>query len=144
MWLRIITSCFLLVLIFILVLNPGTEVAMATGGCLTLPEPLLDKDSHSWFKRFEVCSTTGMQQRCCYAFLLKGCAYESLMEAKTDSYQHLKAALLKHLSPDIPMHQSSIEKTVFSPGPGYGLWEFVVIPYGLTGATVPKPAAWTW
>ena len=23
----------------------------------------------------------------------------------------------------------------FSPGPGYGLWEFVVMPYGLTGAT---------
>ena len=33
------------------------------------------------------------------------------------------------------MHQSSIEKTAFSPGPGYGLWEFVVMPYGLTGAT---------
>ena len=34
-----------------------------------------------------------------------------------------------------PMHQASIEKTAFSPGPGYGLWEFVVMPYGLTGAT---------
>ena len=34
-----------------------------------------------------------------------------------------------------PMHQSSIEKTAFCPGPGYGLWEFVVMPYGLTGAT---------
>jgi len=32
-----------------------------------------------------------------------------------------------------PMHKSSIEKTVFSPGPG--LWEFVVMPYGLMGAT---------
>jgi len=29
----------------------------------------------------------------------------------------------------------SIEKTAFSPGPGCGLWEFVIIPYGLTGAT---------
>ena len=34
-----------------------------------------------------------------------------------------------------PMHPSSIEKTAFSPGPGYGLWEFLVMPYGLTGAT---------
>ena len=33
-----------------------------------------------------------------------------------------------------PMHEESIEKTAFSPGPGYGLWEFTVMPYGLTGA----------
>ena len=34
-----------------------------------------------------------------------------------------------------PMQKESIEKTAFSPGPGYGLWEFTVMPYGLTGAT---------
>ena len=34
-----------------------------------------------------------------------------------------------------PMNEASIEKTAFSPGPGYGLWEFTVMPYGLTGAT---------
>ena len=34
-----------------------------------------------------------------------------------------------------PMHKSYIEKIALSPGPGYGLWEFVVMPYGLTGAT---------
>ena len=34
-----------------------------------------------------------------------------------------------------PVHKDSIEKTAFSPGPGYGLWEFTVMPYGLTGAT---------
>ena len=34
-----------------------------------------------------------------------------------------------------PMSESSIEKTAFCPGPGYGLWEFTVMPYGLTGAT---------
>ena len=34
-----------------------------------------------------------------------------------------------------PMHSHSIEKTAFCPGPGYGLWEFTVMPYGLTGAT---------
>ena len=33
------------------------------------------------------------------------------------------------------MEEQSIEKTAFCPGPGYGLWEFVVMPYGLTGAT---------
>ena len=34
-----------------------------------------------------------------------------------------------------PMQKDSMEKTAFSPGPGYGLWEFTVMPYGLTGAT---------
>ena len=34
-----------------------------------------------------------------------------------------------------PMEETSIEKTAFCPGPGYGLWEFTVMPYGLTGAT---------
>ena len=34
-----------------------------------------------------------------------------------------------------PMSETSIEKTAFCPGPGYGLWEFTVMPYGLTGAT---------
>jgi len=33
------------------------------------------------------------------------------------------------------MQEASIEKTAFFPGPGYCLWEFVVMPYGLTGAT---------
>ena len=32
------------------------------------------------------------------------------------------------------MSEESIEKTAFCPGPGYGLWEFTVMPYGLTGA----------
>ena len=34
-----------------------------------------------------------------------------------------------------PMEKSSTEKTAFCPGPGYGLWKFNVMPYGLTGAT---------
>lgn len=33
------------------------------------------------------------------------------------------------------MEPQSIEKTAFCPGPGYGLWEFTRMPYGLTGAT---------
>ena len=34
-----------------------------------------------------------------------------------------------------PMQEQSIEKIAFCPGPGYGLWEFTVMPYGLTEAT---------
>ena len=34
-----------------------------------------------------------------------------------------------------PMEEQSIEKTAFCPGPGYGLWEFTRMPYGLTCAT---------
>ena len=34
-----------------------------------------------------------------------------------------------------PIEPESIEKTAFCPGPGYGLWEFTRMPYGLTGAT---------
>ena len=34
-----------------------------------------------------------------------------------------------------PMEEQLIEKTAFCPGPGYGFWEFVVMSYGLTGAT---------
>ena len=33
------------------------------------------------------------------------------------------------------MSKESMEKTAFCPGPGHGLWEFTVMPYGLTGAT---------
>ena len=33
------------------------------------------------------------------------------------------------------MEEESNEKTVFGPGSGYGLWEFIMMPYGLTGAT---------
>ena len=34
-----------------------------------------------------------------------------------------------------PMDSGSVEKSAFCPGPGYGLWEFTVMPYGLTNAT---------
>ena len=33
------------------------------------------------------------------------------------------------------MEAQSIEKIAFCPGPGYGLWEFTRMPYGLTCAT---------
>ena len=34
------------------------------------------------------------------------------------------------------MEAQSIEKTAFCPGPGYSLWEFTVMPYGLTCTTM--------
>ena len=34
-----------------------------------------------------------------------------------------------------PMCETSIEKIAFCPGPGYGIWEFTVMPYGLMGGT---------
>ena len=34
-----------------------------------------------------------------------------------------------------PMDNGSIKKTAFCPGPEYGLWEFTVMPHGLTSAT---------
>ena len=43
---------------------------------------------------------------------------------------HLRSAYWQY-----PMHQSSFEKIAFCPGPGYGLWEFVVISCGLMWAT---------
>ena len=33
------------------------------------------------------------------------------------------------------MNEDLIEKTAFCPGPGFGLWKFTTIPYGLTGVT---------
>ena len=33
------------------------------------------------------------------------------------------------------MQKQSIEKTAFCPGPGYSLWEFTTMPYGLIYAT---------
>ena len=33
------------------------------------------------------------------------------------------------------MDKDSVEKATFCPDPGYGLWEFLVMPYGLTGVT---------
>jgi len=33
------------------------------------------------------------------------------------------------------MEPESVEKISFYPGPGYGLWEFTRMPYGLMGVT---------
>ena len=55
---------------------------------------------------------------------------QKLANKKIFSKIHLKSAYWQ-----FPMHKDSIEKTAFTPGPRYGLWEFTVMPNGLTGAT---------
>jgi len=88
---------------------------MATGGQgIALPEPLQDTDARSWFRRFEVCSAANGwdegKQLLRLPTLLKGRAwavYEALGNEETDSYAHLKAALLTKLSPDTDEHRLS-------------------------------------
>ena len=81
---------------------------MATGGSLALPEPLEGKDTKSWFKRYEVYGTANgwnnQKKLSCLPTLLKGRAwavYDSLHDdGDTDTYEHLKAAILKRLCSD--------------------------------------------
>jgi len=79
---------------------------MATGG-LALLEPLHDDDARSWFKRFKVCAAANgwdtAKQLLCLPKLLRGRAWEifdSLGDGDTDTYAHLKEALLLRFSPD--------------------------------------------
>jgi len=73
---------------------------MATGGGLTLPEPLQNEDTTSWFKWFKVCSVANGwdddKKRLRLPTLLRGRAwaiFDSLGE-ETDIYDYLKAAIL--------------------------------------------------
>ncbi|XP_065903800.1 retroviral-like aspartic protease 1 [Dysidea avara] len=61
----------------------------------------------SWFKRFEVCAAANdwnaAKKLLRVPTLLKGRAwavFDSLTEAETDSYDHLKSAVLAQLAPD--------------------------------------------
>ena len=82
---------------------------MASGGGhgLALPEPLQDEGAKSWFKRFEVCAAANewndKKKLLRAPTLLKGRAwavYDALPDSETDTYAHLKQALLSRLSPD--------------------------------------------
>ena len=80
---------------------------MATGGGLALPEPLVDDEARSWFKRYEVCASANgwndQKKLLRLPTLLKGrswAIYDSLQDEETDTYDHLKAAILKRLCPD--------------------------------------------
>lgn len=63
---------------------------------ITLPEPLHGEDAKSWFKRFEVCAAANEWDD--GKKLLR--TPTSLSEAETDTYEHLKTALLVRLFPD--------------------------------------------
>ena len=79
---------------------------MATGGGLALPENLQDEDLRSWFKRFEVCAAANgwdeAKKLLRLPTQLRGRAwaiYDLLGEDSTDTYAHLKSALLQRLCP---------------------------------------------
>ena len=88
--------------------NIGAETRDDMAGLgIALPEPLHGEDAKSWFKRFEVCAAANewpdAKKLLRVPTLLKGRAwaiFESLSEAETDTYAHLKTALLARLSPD--------------------------------------------
>ena len=74
---------------------------------IALPEPLHGDDAKSWLKRFEVCTAENewddAKKLLRAPTLLKGrpwAVYESLSEAETDTYAHLKTKMLARLSPD--------------------------------------------
>ena len=93
-----------------LVPKPECKQDMATGGGLAQPEPLVDNEARSWFKRYEVCTSENgwndqkkLLQPVRLPTLLKGCSwaiYDLLQDEETDTYDHLKVAILKRLSPD--------------------------------------------
>ena len=86
---------------------------MATGTGIALPEVLRGEDAKAWFKRFEVCAAANGwndgQKLCRVPTLLQGRAwavYDSLTEEETDTYAHLKDALLQQLCPDTDEERS--------------------------------------
>jgi len=94
-----------------LYIGAETQDIAAGGQGIALPEPLQDADAKSWFRCFEICSTANgweeAKQLLCLPMLLRGRAwavYEALADDQTDTYAHLKAALLAKLSPDTDEH----------------------------------------
>ena len=80
---------------------------MASGTGIALPEVLCGEDAKLWFKRFEVCAGANgwndERKLCRVPTLLQGRAwavYDSLTDGETDTYEHLKEALLQQLCPD--------------------------------------------
>ena len=80
-------------------------MACRTG--LALPEVLQDGDAKSWFRRFEVCAAANdwnnAKKLKRLPTLLRGRAwavFDALPDASTDTYKHLKEALLGNLCPD--------------------------------------------
>lgn len=80
---------------------------MAASTGLALPEPLLDGDARSWFKRFEICAAANewgdVKKLRRVPTLLRGRAwavYDALSDEQTESYENVKKAILERLCPD--------------------------------------------
>ena len=80
---------------------------MASGTGIALPEVLRGEDAKSWFKHFEVCAGANgwnnKKKLRRVPTLLQGRAwavYDSLTDEDTDTYAHLKEALLQQLCLD--------------------------------------------
>ena len=103
----IITECELHVSSTLVPKLGKLSMATSTGSGIILPVSLQDDNARSWFKWFEVCyaanSWNDAKRLVSLPILLKGRAwaiYEVLTEEQTDTYAHLKEALLSRLSPD--------------------------------------------
>ena len=85
----------------------GTETLNGSSTGLALPEVLQDGDAKSWFKRSEVCAAANEwdngKKFKHLPTLLRGRAwaiFDALPDTSTDTYEHLKEALLSRLSLD--------------------------------------------
>ena len=92
---------------------------MASGTGLALPEVLQDGDAKSWFKRFEVCAVANEwddeKKLKRLPTLLRGRAwaiFDALPDTSTDTYEHLKAALMSGLSPDTEEDRQSARESL--------------------------------
>ena len=70
---------------------------MAASTGLALPEPLLDGNARSWFKRFEICAAANewgdMTKLHRVPTLLRGRAwavYDALSDEQTESFENVK------------------------------------------------------
>ena len=76
---------------------------MATGGGLALPEPLVDEEGRSWFKRYEVCATANGwndKKAASLTYASQGAFLGYLRLIARGGNGHMKAAILKRLCPD--------------------------------------------
>ena len=74
----------------------------------TVPEYLDDRDATSWFKRYNLCAAANewndAKKLLRLLTLFKGRAwaiFESLGDGDTDTYSHLKKAIMEKLNPDM-------------------------------------------
>ena len=86
---------------------------------LALPKVLQDSDAKSWFKTFEVCAAANEwdngKKLKCLPTLLRGRAwaiFDALPDTSTDTYEHLKEALLSGLSPDTEEDRQSAHESL--------------------------------